>query len=361
MKYDHVVIGGGIAGLYFAYKSPGTSIVLEKSDRIGGRTLNVDFNNVIVPLGAGIGVVGKDDLLFQLLLELGISYHTGMANYESEECQEVVKKLYDNMSTIKPWMSFSMYLEATLTKKELGIFRRDNGFTDFYEADAMSTMLYYSIDENCTKYYILSVNWSEVIEKLASRVTVVTNCKAIHIDGIYPSFQVHTSQKTSLTTKSVVIATTISGIRELLLDSIYDRIQSHPFMRVYATFSGKRLQKMKKKYKHSTIVGKRSHFIIPMRENVFMVAYTDGEDAISLYREMEAEDPLKVIQKEIGYLPDDLIYSFWEEGVHYYTPGGVVDFEHLRNPERGIHVVGEAVAMSQGWVGGALETVDEIL
>ena len=76
---------------------------------------------------------------------------------------------------------------------------------------------------------------------------------------------------------------------------------------------------------------------------------------------MQTKDPFTVLQKELGYRMDDYYYSFWAEGVHYYSPGGVPNFELLRNPVKGINVVGEAVAMSQGWVDGALETVDEIL
>jgi protoporphyrinogen oxidase len=59
------VVGGGIAGLYAAYKLKRRGLdvcVYEKSRRLGGRIGTVRFAGRDVPTGAGIGR-GKDVLL----------------------------------------------------------------------------------------------------------------------------------------------------------------------------------------------------------------------------------------------------------------------------------------------------------
>ena len=77
--HDLVVIGGGIAGLYCARRytqiHPGANvIVLEGSQRLGGRAGNVMFRGQSVVCGAGIGRKKKDALLQTLLQELGVPY-----------------------------------------------------------------------------------------------------------------------------------------------------------------------------------------------------------------------------------------------------------------------------------------------
>ena len=58
IKYDYIIIGAGISGLYTAYnikkKSNKTFIILEANDFIGGRTLEEKFNNQLIKTGAGI-------------------------------------------------------------------------------------------------------------------------------------------------------------------------------------------------------------------------------------------------------------------------------------------------------------------
>ena len=97
-----------------------------------------------------------------------------------------------------------------------------------------------------------------------------------------------------------------------------------------------------------------------------MIAYTDGDDAIELFNQVQAKGKgilekyvSEVIKKNITITQIET--AFWKEGSHYYKPSDYIDFEHIRNPEEGIYVIGEAVARRQGWTGGAFETIEEIL
>jgi hypothetical protein len=76
MKYDYIIIGGGIGGLYVAYnilkKSPGSRIlVLEKENTFGGRVFTYTDSQMSVEAGAGR--FNTNHLLFiGLLKELGL-------------------------------------------------------------------------------------------------------------------------------------------------------------------------------------------------------------------------------------------------------------------------------------------------
>ena len=77
--FDVIIIGGGIAGLYSAYKmkelDPSVNLLLvEAEDHLGGRAGNYNFHGQSVPIGAGVGRKKKDKLLIKLLDKLKIKY-----------------------------------------------------------------------------------------------------------------------------------------------------------------------------------------------------------------------------------------------------------------------------------------------
>jgi len=61
---------------------------------------------------------------------------------------------------------------------------------------------------------------------------------------------------------------------------------------------------------------------------------------------------------------DDVIFKYWKEGVHYYKPlkseklNKII--KKLQNPIKNFYVVGEMLSHGQGWVEGAIESVDMI-
>lgn len=77
MKYEYIILGGGVAGLYTAYhilqKSPNSSIlILEKENHLGGRIHTFSDKYMTVEAGAG-RFHEKNILLFELLKELGLA------------------------------------------------------------------------------------------------------------------------------------------------------------------------------------------------------------------------------------------------------------------------------------------------
>lgn len=361
--YEYIVVGGGISGLYFALKHGGNVLVLEKDHVLGGRAISIPFGdqNVNIMPGAGIGIAAKDHILIKLMVDLGYNYSTFWSDKNSDECLDMLKLLYDNMNNITIDMTFMDYLSITLTEYQLDVFRKENGYTDHYTANALTTMLYYGLEDNCSRYLGISILWSKLIEAMSDKCDYKTNCEVLSIQGKYPHFRIITNNGT-YSTKNVVIATTISSVRKLLNDPIYDIISSHPFMRVYASFNEQNTKIMREYFPKTIKTQNELHFVIPMSGNVWMIAYTDGEDANLLHRKISKQLMEKYLYKTSKHKIEiqDMKVFYWKEGTHYYLPGKI-DFDLIRNPEEGIYVVGEAVAKRQGWCNGALESVDEIL
>ena len=70
--YDKIIVGGGISGLYLAYKiGDERTLLLEKYDYLGGRVYTEHKDGLTYESGAGR--IGKDhSLLIALIKELGL-------------------------------------------------------------------------------------------------------------------------------------------------------------------------------------------------------------------------------------------------------------------------------------------------
>lgn len=360
--YEYIVIGGGTSGLYFAMHHP-NSLVLEREHTLGGRTQSMPFGQYDVQIkpGAGIGVASRDHLLIKLMKDLNFSYSTFWMNVSSAPCLDILKKLYDNANSITAEMTFLDYMKITLTPEEMRTFQRDNGYTDYQQANAIITMMYYGLEDNCSKYIALSILWSKLVNEMSKYCNFKTSHDVLKLRGSYPEFEVVTDQG-SYYCQNVVIATTISTVQKLLDYPIYSQVIAHPFMRIYASFDESNTKIMHKFFPDIVVTHNKLHFVIHMKDNVWMLAYTDGDDAVSLHQKVNTaviEAYLhRMTKHKISIL--DMKVFFWKEGSHYYAPGEI-DFIKLRNPEQGIYVVGEAVAKRQGWCNGGLESVEEVL
>jgi hypothetical protein len=160
--------------------------------------------------------------------------------------------------------------------------------------------------------------------------------------------------------------------------SVYKQIHGQPFLRLYAKFDGKSSELLKKYIQNYTIVPGPLQKIIPMNseKGVYMVAYSDNENALVLknYLKNTFENRKlyeKLIEESLGMPMGSLkILSlkdfYWPIGTHYYEP--LRDFktreefvQKAQHPMNGMLVVGEAVSTYQGWVEGALESVEAVL
>ena len=400
-KYvDIIIIGSGMSGLYSAFQiknnSPDTSfLVLEKykKDWIGGRTSNEMFYGTEIVTGAGIGRKRKDKLLYKLLHTLNLDTHEFTVSpqystlFQEVNIQNTIETLKTNYNQYEgKHITFKEFATHILGEKEYKQFVISVGYTDYENEDALDTLYNYGMDDNYCCWKGFHVPWHKMVLKLyhyigAKHFQFSNNVVSIHKIREQPCiFQVTTENGTQYLCNKVIVASTIDTIRKLLPMPIYNDIEGQPFLRLYAKFSKKSIPIMKEYVKGYTIVPGPLQKIIPINADngIYMIAYSDNKHAIALKSHLtntveNKELYERLLEKSLG-IPNDSLHIialkdyYWTVGTHYYKPlnkelySSREDFiDKAQHPEKGILVVGEVVARSQGWTEGALDSVKAVL
>ena len=400
MIYDIIIIGSGISGLYTAYNikkmSPDTSLlILEKYKKqwIGGRTSNEVFYGSEIVTGAGVGRKKKDKLLYKLLNHLDLKTHDfTIKTYYSPlihqlNIQQVINYLRDTYKTYKgPQSTFRIFAKNILGEKIYNQFILSVGYTDYEKEDIHDTLYSYGMEDNSDGLKAFYVPWRKMVLELAKNIG--EKCfkfsnnvsKITQINNNPCRFLIETEAGKKYICNKVVIATTISGIRKLLPNPIYNEIEGQPFLRLYGKFSKHSIPIMKKYIKGYTYLPGPLQKIVPIDPDtgVYMIAYNDNNNALALKNNLENTAKNRdwychIIEQSLnipyGSLHMIAIKNFyWPIGTHYYKPLNKIMYKNrdefidiAQHPKKGILVVGEVVSKHQGWTEGALESVNAVL
>ncbi len=406
-SYDIVIIGSGIAGLYSAYlikkSNPDIKfIILEKYKKnwIGGRVGSEKFYGVDVVTGAGVGRKDTNMLLIKLMNELKVKYNEFDANVNySQTIKERVniikilnylKKIYNLNKKDNPLennKTFKNFAQKILGNKLYNDFIINNGYTDYENADVYETLFNYGMEDNATGWIGLRIHFKDLINKLYEFIGkdhFKFSNNVVKIDNINKMPNVYcisTENGNNYYTNKIILATTITGIKKLIpnadkSDSLYQQIHGQTFLRLYAKFDKKSTEIMKQYVPYYTIVPTELQKIIPVNpdKGIYEIAYSDNENAFNLKENLENNDKNKLfysrlVEKSLG-IKDKTIkimglkQFYWPVGTHYYEPlkgsfKNRSDFlKKAQHPEKCILIVGEVVSTYQGWIEGALESVD---
>ena len=389
MKYDVIIVGAGIAGLYAATRlckiTPDARIlVLEKHKRkwLGGRTGNEMFQGVNVVTGAGIGRKAKDKLLIKLLKEYKVPHNEFMVDkqYASTimnpvDTQKVIRYLtqeYEKAPFRAKGKTFKQFAIEILGNQLYNKYMECAEYTDYEKADVYETLYNYGLDDNESGWTGMMIPWQKLIEKMADDVSIkysqnVSEIMKTRDDHII----IKTEEGHIYECAKLIIATTITSLRKLLpYHREYKSVEGQPFLRLYGKFDKESGEIMAREVPKMTIVPGPLKKMIPMGQGVYMIGYTDNEMAERLKdklknTETNREFMCRLIEKSLGIRKNMLKMRamrdyYWPVGTHYYKPS-ISNYKSLNNPEPNIYVVGEMVSKKQGWVEGALESVDAIL
>jgi hypothetical protein len=406
ITYDEIIIGCGIAGLYWCYKTkPSNFLILEKSDRIGGRVFNIDWNGFQISLGGGI-IKSTNDLTIKLSnelnLELGNSkskYHmidleTRTENinkpnednfYESNKIIiKYLKKTFEkNKDQIKKnkltWNEFlDLYLDLkTSTTIKLNLLYKS------YSCADIESVFEHEIDEllrtgDFNILFIKQFGYTGLLNKLVdivNKTNILTNNEITHIIKEDNLFKIITKQNQIFMAKKIILATEAkSNINFELgestnnkLNSLYKMSSGSNYIRVYSYHCNS--HGLECSYRTNGLVGK----VIVINPNVLMCCYTEESQAVelnNLLSKNSKQEQIEIIYKllknssiPIKTKPDDIICKFWSSGIHYNTID--YDEENKINLQKKLRdsnviVIGESVSNSHGWVNSALESVDFI-
>lgn len=402
MHYDAIIVGGGISGLYAAHRllsvCPGkTFLILERDSVLGGRMKRARFSEVVVNTGAGVGRKLKDGILVRLLDDLGVGYTQFLADVtysSSRSCIHAAVALTSTVQLLKRkyvaevhrGLTFKAYAVGTLGRDAYKCFVEGMGFSDFEAESAHDVLKYYGLEDNTGGWVGLSIDWTAVVARLADRVGrrhIRTNAEVVRVDpgdgrhvaSVAVRVRGGTSVDVTYTAGQVVIASTVDTVRRLLPQcTIYRGVHGQSFLRVYAKFG-------------APLPGVDTTVVVPgplkkigpidVGKGVYMVAYTDNADADMLRAHSRNTATNRayfsgLVAESLGVPGDadlklEAIKAFyWAIGTHYYAPLPM-RFKNRRafvrqaqRPHPRVLVVGEMVALHQGWTRGALESVDSI-
>lgn len=405
--YDVIIVGGGISGLYSAYKIkkrfPNINMIVLERNRdgyLGGRTGNELFEGEQVVTGAGIGRKHKDKLLIKLLKELDIKtneFVTGPAYASTIVPQCDVKTVFLNLKKQYSLeqhghMTFKQYATSVIGKSRYNQFVVCAGYTDYEAESAYDTLYHYGFDDNYSSWTGIHIPWKTLVEKLARKIGVGNILYSQNVQRICTKTNdkkeienyIVESRTNRFETKYVICATTVEPLKKMLpgasnKNSLYQQIHSQHFIRIYGKFSNKSVNLMKTMVPGLLIVPGPLHKIIPINpiSGVYMIAYSDNEPAKMLHKyakntKFNRETLARLLEKSIGVPNNTLELEniseyYWNEGTHYYEPlkGFYKSRDYFikvaQHPSKNMWVVGEMVSKNQGWVEGALESVEAVI
>lgn len=395
--YDIIIIGGGIAGLYCAYRvlkiHPETKIlILEAESHLGGRAGSIPFHGVNILSGAGVGRKEKDKRLIALLRDLGLSppEFPVKPNY-STTVNPVCKLKKDIMELRRQYnpkihgsMTFKEFATSILGPEEYTNFVICSGYSDYENEDAYGTLYHYGFDDNYAEWTAIGVSWNELIKKMIDKIGKRNILLSHKVSKIENSSLVVCENGKSFDSNTIILATTIDSVLRLIpgansKQSPYLQIHGQPFLRVYGQFSKTSIPIMKRVCPITKVVPGPLHKIIPMNpdKGVYMIAYTDNKDSKILDKYSENTEKNRNVLCRLLEIAFDLEAGcltlldmkdfFWPIGTHYYAPlnGNHQDrVEFIKKAQRpidGVFVIGEMISLNQGWAEGALESVERIL
>ena len=165
---------------------------------------------------------------------------------------------------------------------------------------------------------------------------------------------------------------------------------------------------MKEKVPSMLVVSSLLYKIIPINPNkgIYMIAYSDNKSADKLNKEIDNKSYFETLLAKSINIPiikiDKIKHYYWKEGTHYFLPySHMVDcksekldlisemlelakkqkllcktkskikiinhdykldfIKKAQNPKENVYVVGECISTDQGWVEGAISSVNNII
>ena len=397
-----VILGGGIAGMYAALKciKLGWKVTLiEKKERLGGN-IHTIYKEGMPPLEAGAGRFNEGH---RLLIHLIHYYGLTLTQLPTEkdffpvlECKTPIVKVNEpfllqkvteyskNISNaLLKEINFSQLCEMALGYKKTRLLIEAFGYNaEFLVENAYTALKTFQEDfTNKYPYYVCKEGLTELVSRMEH--DLVKNGVAIHkettIDKIKDTdngFKLKAKSKSkefladylflALPKKALTDIPIFNDYTKTLLDTIVP-VSLH---RIYGQFAKPWFKDLPK---FTTDLQIRQFIPIDPLNGIAMVSYSDLFDAD--YWKIYSDKGSTVLQEQLRKQLQEIFPSkkipelvwtesyYWKEGVHVWIPN--VDPEKIRKELANIHprisIVGESYSMRQGWVEGALETVEEAL
>jgi len=374
MIYDYIIIGSGISGLYLGYLLQNKKyLIIEKNDNIGGRIQHVNFHDTNVQLGAG---VIKDyqtnvlDLLKKLNLKYNkvrTNYNKLIPNYNKEEYNHILDKIKNTKNTTNQCMKETIKKVLKNDNKKINLFINSYNYTDYLKADTNLTIKYYPINDfydSKSKIHIIEGGNHKIIEALItySNKKIKLNTGVTSIEKSDNIWIVTDEHNNTYQTKHVISTVDIKALKKIKIKGLENKdninyfkkmIGSNNFLRMYTYHD-------KIELNNSIVIPHIFKQMIPITNNIIMSAYCDNSNATKtnkLLENINNKEITEIINNYISTSPvKDKIIKYWDVGTHYYKPS----YNYKKNyySEDNFSIVGEVIGYEQGWMEGAIHSVN---
>jgi len=399
--YDYIIIGGGIAGIYCAYKlsSKYKILLLEKEKYLGGRVLQKHWHGFDLKLGAGIASK-ENKILYPLIKKLKIPHANFVSkmtfinstNSEGEGddtfnqakfTNQIKNKVKEYKKNGKSYTNLSVleFLKVNFSDDDITNYLKRCSYLDFINSDVDYYINLYPIEDNIyDEEKIIGLNWYDLVEAMVKQIKK-NNGKII------TNFQVNTIDKTNdyyvidnNIGKKLIFALTLKPLTQILKQNLLSKINynhyigSVPFVRIYTYHKNGHNFNSKFIKTYNILDNNYLQKVLVISDKILMASYSDSFYADywkKMYDKHDKNELIKIVEKNLKkIIPetsniDDLLFHYWDEGVHYFKPLGTNNFKDIKkmlmNPVHNIYVVGEIISRRQGWVEGALSSVDDLI
>lgn len=375
-----VIIGAGIAGLYLGYLLKSLKkdfIIIEKDKRYGGRVYVDDFDGKKVVLGAGIGRFSKDKTLYNLCkkLKVPIKEYKVKISYSFKVKKPLLTYVEEFKKKTREIDRSNINFEEFLDDNDANDFILTSGYTDYIKADVIDTLYNYGFDDNISDWDAFSIDWDVLLDNLYNilKSHIYLEEKVVKIEDFFI-----TTTKRKLKSDKIVCSTPVNIARKLFPSiNILKELNCQSFSRIYAKIiQGNEL--LKEKVENFTIVDSFLQKVIPIDKDkgIYMIGYNDNYSAdlgLEYFTTLEEKKVNSILEKEIyknfkvKVKVDFAKIAYWDYGTTYYLPLSrkYKDrnewLSYATNPLKNIFFIGEGFSHNQGWVQGALDSVDFII
>lgn len=393
--YDYIIIGGGVAGLYMNYllNDKYKTLLLEKNNYFGGRVLEGCFHHKKVPMGAKVGATFNKHLM-RLLKRINISYKplnekTTIISKDPVDMRHMVHMIVNKYNILKNINLNNINLKTMSAKdfiiKYFGedffhIYCKFAEYTDFFHESIGNYIKYYPIKDHIpviSNKNIVKINWTKMVLRLYNIIKkknkLIRNYTVKKITKKDSYYIIDNKYKT----KNIIFAVTINALLKIATNNNIFKttnykkyIGSVPFIRIYTWHkNGHKLN-----IDPYNIVDSRLHKIMKITDKILTIMEVDNMNA-KYWKKFIGNKKLlikhikneikKILSKDIAdkFTIDDMLISSWLDAVHYIKPSKYTSLQiikKLMTPAPNIYVCGEMISLKQGWVEGAVESVDRL-
>ncbi len=413
MEYDELIVGGGMAGLYYAYqlskkKKDYKVLIVEKEDIWGGRvqTQYFQFKKKSYQIEAGAGRFNQNHkYLIQLIHELGLQKQiipipsktnfipsSPYKTYNANDLMNRVRKhslQYPDSKDLDQ-MTYLQYAKKILTPSEIKFLKDSFGYTsELTQTNARYAIHLFHLDFRPNiQFYVLQKGFSQITQLLLQHLQRKTNfhlklkneVSDIEYDGYHYFVKVNSLGKKQIyQTKKLILAVpkpTLMKLRILqTIQNDLNSIECIPLLRYYAIYPPNEDHQV---WFHDLIKTTTNHgirYIIPIQKEtgMILVSYTDGYYAKKMQKRIEQNEDESYLQKGLQKIfpnkdiPNPIFTKkyYWPcgEGLWKKQKDYKIISHKILQPfsNQSLFIIGENYSLHQGWIEGALSTAHSIL